>query len=118
MGQLQRYDYFLHDQSGAKAGPKTEKQHATAFVAAERLHGGVIEHSNRSSKFRSEIEADPTGAEVFRLRHGLSAANRSRIADGDGVILPIGDDFADSSDHLRRRQRGTAGILARLLRPG
>ena len=45
--ELHRLDAPVDDQCAAEAGAEAEEQHAAAAVAAERLHGGVVEDAHR-----------------------------------------------------------------------
>ena len=56
------------DVIGDESGAESEEEHAAALVAAERLHGGVVDHLHRAAEGGGEIEADPTGPEIVRIR--------------------------------------------------
>jgi len=51
---------------GAEAGPESKKKHASAaMVAAQRLHGRVVDYSHRFAERRGKIEAGPAFAQML-----------------------------------------------------
>src|SRR5437667_4662042 len=70
--ELHRLEPAVDDHGGAETGAETEKQHASARIAAERLHRGIVDHFHRPAECAPEIEANPTLAEVNRLAHRLA----------------------------------------------
>ena len=48
-------------------GPQAEEEHAPALVAAQSLHGRVIDELDRKPECRAEVEAHPAATEVHRL---------------------------------------------------
>src|SRR5688572_26513891 len=113
MRQFQRYDPAIVDERGAEARTKAEEQHAAALVAAERLHGRVVEDLHRPAEGRGPVEADPAFAEIPRLLDHLAADDRARYAKSDDVVFPVGGAGLDAGHHLRRREPITGIELAR-----
>src|SRR5262249_57260266 len=66
--ELHRLEHAVDDQRGPEAGAEPEEQHAAALVAAQRLHGGIVDHPYRPAECLLEVEADPASAEIHRLR--------------------------------------------------
>ena len=71
------------------AGAQAEEQHPAAVVAAQRLHGGVVDDPHRPFERGGEVEADPAGAEVARLGPRAVVADLAGVADRDGAVLPV-----------------------------
>ena len=67
------------DEGRADPCAQAEEEHAAALVAAQRLHGRVVDDLHRLAEGRREVEADPARAEVFRL------LRRPVLADQAGV---------------------------------
>src|SRR6478609_1142765 len=103
---------MLSNQGGPKAGPQTEKQHPPTVVAAECLHGGVVDNSNRFAQCGRKIEPDPPGAQVAWFGLGAMVADLARITDGNGLIIPVGGQFADGFNHLLRRHLRSRGLAS------
>src|SRR5882724_8962492 len=57
------------------------------FTTSERLHLGIIHNLDGPSERSLKIEADPTRPQVMRFRNDPAMEDRSRIADGDHVVL-------------------------------
>ena len=118
--ELHRLEPAVDDHGGAEAGAETEKQHASARIAAERLHRGIVDHFHRPAECAPEIEANPTLAEVNRLAHRLAVYDRRGIADRDRIVLPVGGRgrAANQIDHLLWCHLSTRRNLDRDLVPG
>ena len=71
--ELERDDPALVHQRGAEPRAESEKQHAAALVAAERLHRRVVEDADRHAEGGGPVEADPAVAEVPGLFHHRAA---------------------------------------------
>ena len=65
------------------------------FVAAEGLHGGVVDDLGGMTESFGEIHAHPTAAEVVGLAERVAINDRAGIADGDAVELPAFDGQLD-----------------------
>ena len=89
LAELERDDHVLRDQRRADAGAEAEEEHPAAFVAAERLHRGVVDDAHRAIECGREIEADPPRTEVARLGPRPLRAGESGIADRDRLVTPV-----------------------------
>src|SRR5665213_1820485 len=76
------------DERRSQTGAQAEKQHATAIVAAERLHGRVVNGADGTSEGFFKMMANPSRPEVVRFGERPAAANGSGITDGNGGIFP------------------------------
>jgi hypothetical protein len=102
MGDFHRLDDAVHDHCRAESGPQAEKQHASALVAADCLHRGVVHDQGRPAKGFAEIESNPASTEIVRLRDHLAVQDGPGIADRDRIEFPALDEAAHACDHLRR----------------
>ncbi len=100
MGELEGLQDSVHNQRGTETRAQAEEQHAAAVVAAEGLHGRVIEDPDRMMEGFAEVEADPASAEIVGLGYGLAVEYRAGITDGNDIVLPLGDGAEDVGDHL------------------
>ena len=100
--ELERHDAAIVDERGAEAGAEAEEQHAPALVAAERLHGGVVQDLDGLAKRRGPVEVHPALAEVPGLFDHLAAEHRAGNAEGDDVVVPVGGVGLDARDDLLR----------------
>src|SRR5262249_59978088 len=105
MCQLHRLDNAIDNHGGAQAGAQAQEEHLASPVAPQRLHGGIIDNLDGTSKRRLKIESDPTGCEVVRLGNRPAAHHETWIADRYHVILPVAGEFFDPCDHLFGSQR-------------
>src|SRR3990170_5056035 len=110
---LQRLDEPVEDERGSEAGAETEEEHAPPGVAAEGLHGGIVDHSHRPAEGAPVVEADPAPPEVVRLFHRTLVQDRPRIADADDVVAPAGDRLLHRRRHTPRGQPGARCELER-----
>src|SRR5207247_1131811 len=98
---------------------QSEKKHPPAAIAAQGLHGGVIDDFHGAPKSLSEVERHPAPAQVVRLADWTAMDHGARIADRDGVILPMRCGFADGFDHFfgghfrSRRNFDTVSVAGR-----
>ena len=74
----------------ADTGAEAEEEHAPAVVAAERLHGGVVDHADGLAERGCEVEAHPAVAEIARLGARSVGVDGPGITDRDDVVVPIG----------------------------
>ena len=112
MTDLGRFDHPVDDERRTQPGAEPEEQHAAAAVAADRLHGGVVDHLDRPAERAGEVEADPAPAEVEGLGGDLAARHQARIAHGHGVVAVGADERADLAHHGARRHVGSGFELA------
>src|SRR5215471_18141461 len=59
MAKLHRLQESVDDHGGAEARAQAEEQHASTFVAAQRLHGGIINSLDRASERLLEVKPHP-----------------------------------------------------------
>ncbi len=83
----------------SEARPKAEKEHATAVVTPEGLHGGVIEHANRAPECGLKVESDPASTEIRWIEQRSPTHHRRWVPDGDAVPGPVGAGFLHRLDH-------------------
>src|SRR6516225_5568545 len=100
VAELHGLQESVDNHGGAKARTQAKEQHASTLVAAQRLHGGVINHLDRASESLLEVKPDPAGSEVVRIVEDTALQHRSRIPDRDGLVLPFGGELLDLGHHL------------------
>ena len=105
MSELHRQEVAVHDQRAAESRSQTEEQHLSAFVAAQRLHGGVVHELDRDAEGLAVVELDPPASEVDRLGARPVVVHQAGVADRDDVVLPVFGELQDAFDHLARHQR-------------
>src|SRR5271165_1478369 len=105
MRQLQRRQHVIDDERRAQARSQAEKQHASSFVTAQRLHGGVIYDLHWRRERGGVVESDPTGGQVVRLHRWLAVDDRTRISDGHPRVLQAVKHLVYFLHHPRRRHR-------------
>src|SRR5262249_8333355 len=69
VGEFHRLDHAVHDQRRAETGPQPEEEHPSSLIAAQGLHGGIIDDLGGATERGREIEPDPPRAEVDRVGH-------------------------------------------------
>src|ERR1700722_11995320 len=115
--EFHRRDDAIDDHGGAKAGAEAEKQHAAAFVAADCLHGCIVDDVGRSAKRPLKIECHPTVAQIVRFRCDFAVEHDSRIPDGDGIVGPVPGELVHTRHHLTRRKLRSRFELTQLASP-
>ncbi len=118
VAQLHRLDDPVDDHRGTQPGAEPQKEHLPAAVAAQGLHGGVVDHLHPAAEGLLEIEAHPAFAQVGRVAHGPVVQHGARIADTDRVIVPIGRALLHAGDHLLGGHFGTGVEFAMLAGAG
>ena len=88
--KLERDEHVIEDHGGAEAGAEAQEEHAAAFVAAEGLHGGVIDDLAGLAEGGVIIEIHPAAPEVVGLADGVVVDDGDGEAEGDGVVVPGG----------------------------
>src|SRR5262245_16501737 len=78
VAQLERKDKVVPNQGGPKSRPESEKEHPAAVVAAERLHGCVIDDTHRFAQRFLEVECHPAFTEMFWLAYDSTVAHGGR----------------------------------------
>ncbi len=79
----------IQDGGGAETGAEAEEEHASTFIAAEGLHGGVVDELAGLWECGVVIELDPAASEIVRLAGGAVADDGDGEAEGDGVVVPV-----------------------------
>ena len=79
--EFHRFYRAVHNKGTTESRSETQKQHLAAVVAAQGLHGGVIDHLDGSAEGRGKIELHPTLSEVRRFRRGLACQYWTGIPD-------------------------------------
>ena len=98
-------DRAVEDEGATDAGAETEVQHAAAFVAAERLHAGVVHDSHGALEGGGIVEVDPAVAEIEWIGDRVAMADIAGIADRDAVEFPIGGGFVHFFNQKLGRER-------------
>ena len=115
MAQLHRLDDAVDDHGGAEAGSQSQKEHLSALIATQGLHGRVVDDLDRAAERGVEVESNPAGPQVMRFRNRLTSKNRARVADRYGLKIPALGRLPNAGDHLRGRHGGPGDKLARSL---
>ena len=71
----------IEDHGGAKTGANARKEHSATFVAAESLHGSVVDEAEWLAEGLLIREVDPSGSEVVRLCERMVMDDWARVAD-------------------------------------
>src|SRR5580692_1555401 len=85
---------------GAEAGAEAEEEHATAFVAAESLHAGVVDNFYGMAEGFAEVEAHPAATEIVGFAERMTVDDRAGIAHGDAIVLPRARGFFHGANHF------------------
>src|SRR5207249_2660412 len=104
VAQLKRQDIILPNQRGSKSCSESEKKHSTTVVAAERLHGCVIDNAHGFAQRLLKVEPHPASSEMLWLTNNFAVTYGGRKPQRDGVKLPVGDQRFDLVHHRTRRQ--------------
>ena len=81
MPDFGRLDHAVNDEGRAQSRAQPEKQHAAAAVAADRLHGCIVDHLDRPAERLLEVKPDPALAQVVGLGGDPAAEHESGVAD-------------------------------------
>src|SRR5262249_36845490 len=87
--QLERKDMIVPNQGGPKSCSESEKEHPATVIAAEGLHGCVIDDAHRFAQRFPKVESHPAFSKVFRLAHDFAVTHRGRKPKRDGIEVPI-----------------------------
>ena len=60
MPQLERFDNAVHDRCRSKTCPEAQKEHLATLVAAQSLHGRVVDDFDREFEGGFKVETFPT----------------------------------------------------------
>src|SRR6516162_5937410 len=100
---LGRLDDPIDDERGPKPGTEPKKKHAAAAVAADRLHGRIVDHPHRPAERGRKVIADPPATEVVRFGNDARVIHQPRITDGHCLIAPGTEELAQAARHVSRR---------------
>ena len=118
MAKLHRFDDAIHNQRRAEAGAQPQEEHLAALIAAQRLHGRVINDLDGTAKCAFKIKSDPPGRQVMRVGDRPVLHNRAGISHGDSPVFPPFSKPLDASNHLLRRHLWSRGKLPWCALPG
>jgi hypothetical protein len=104
VAELHRLDDAIDDHGRPEAGSQPEEEQLSSPVAAQGLHGRVVDELDGTPECAFEVEADPAPRQVVRLRHRPTAKDRAGVADRRRVETPARRGFQHSRDHLLRGQ--------------
>jgi hypothetical protein len=94
--------------------PQAEEEHPPTLVTTQCLHGGVVDQLPGFAQ-GVEVEVHPTWAEVDRFEEDFLLRDRPRIADGNSVVVPVGDHLAQALAQVVRGEGRPGRKLANLL---
>src|SRR4051794_3327520 len=86
--ELHRFHDAFHDHRRAEPGAEAEEEHPPSLVAAEGLHGGVVDDLRRFAEPLLEVEAGPAGRQVDGIANDAPARHHSRHSDRDADRSP------------------------------
>src|SRR5205823_4132507 len=104
VAQLEWENVSFPNKSRTKSGAETEKQHASAAIASQRLHGRVIDDAHRFAKRFGKIKSDPAFAEMFRFFDDLPPVHRGRKTDRERVVIPAAGCIFELANEFVRAQ--------------
>src|SRR5262249_4965596 len=113
-----RLDDAFYDHGRSQPGPQTEKQHLAAVVAAQRLHGGVVDDFDGAAEGSAEIEPDPAAPEIVRFRHRPPADHPAGVADRGGIEFAAFRQLLDGIDHAPGSHRAAGRNFSTLVLAG
>jgi hypothetical protein len=80
MTELHRLQLAIDDQGGTESRSQAQKQHLAALVAADSLHGSVIDDLYGTTEGCGQIEADPAMSQVGGFRTRPAFQDRAGVA--------------------------------------
>lgn len=102
MCKLHRYDFPFEHHGGAEAGAETEEEHASAVIAAERLHRSIVHHAHRVSERFCVVEAHPSAGQISGLHEREPVHHETGVSDGNDVVRPVLRILLDLPHHAFR----------------
>src|ERR1700732_1216885 len=81
MGEFHRLDNPIDDHRRSQTCSQAKEKHSTSAIAAQRLHGGVVDELDGLAECFAKIKSYPSLAQIVRLAQGLPVDDRARIAD-------------------------------------
>jgi len=97
--ELHRLEDAIDDHRRSETGAEAQEQHPAAPVAAERLHGRIVDDPHGAAEGPPEIEAHPATAQVVRLGHRAPVDDHPGKADRHHVVAPAGGEPLDLRHH-------------------
>ena len=107
MGEFEGDDDAVEDHGRAEARADAEEEHSAAFIAAEGLHGSVVDEADRLAEGLLVGKVDPSGSEIVGLGEGTIVDDRAWVADGDAVVIPALGGGENIFRHLLGSHGGT-----------
>src|SRR5580704_7889226 len=111
MGKFKGNDDAIEDHGGAKTGADAEEEHSAALVAAESLHGSVVDEAEGLAEGLLIREVYPSGGEIVRLGEGTIMDYGAGVAYGDAVVGPVFGGGEDIFGHQFGGHGGTGRNL-------
>jgi len=112
VAQFHRFEDAFHNHGRTEAGAQSEEQHSAAPITPQGLHGGVIDDFHRSPECRPIIKTNPALAQVKRFSERPIMTDRSGVAEGNRIILPILRELAHARQQHRWSQPGAGREFA------
>src|SRR4029453_6314636 len=98
--ELHGLHHAVHNYGRSKARSETEKEHLAALVAAQGLHGRIVDDLHRMTECCGEIEPDPSASQVGGFSDWPPGKNRTRRPDPNSVIVPAPAELLPAGHHL------------------
>src|SRR5262249_54362816 len=111
--QFHRLEYAVNNQRRSKAGTQTEKKHAAAAVAPERLHRSIVDNLHQLSESFFKVKSQPTFAKIRWVAERLSMDDRGGIANRNHIVFPVAGLCFNSLDQFFWRHRWSGFNLQR-----
>ncbi len=106
MRKLHRRHRTVDNQCRTQPRAQTQKKHATAFVAADRLHRSIIHEQCRPAKGFAKVKTNPTASEIERFGDDHAVHDHAGISDRYHVIFQIAGQPQHPRNHPARREGG------------
>src|SRR6266567_5496554 len=100
VAQLHGLDNAAHNHRRTETGSQAEEEHLPTLVAAQCLHGCIVDNLDRATECGVIIEPDPATTQIVGLRYRPVMEHHPRIAHRHHVVLPPLSQHLDSADHL------------------
>src|SRR6266404_91422 len=99
MGEFHRLHDSVEDHRRPQARPQAEEQHAAALVAADGLHGRIVDDPHGPAEGPTKVETHPAPAQIMGFGHDLAVNDDPRVADRHHVVLPVAYQLKNAGDH-------------------
>src|SRR4051812_44457710 len=103
MANGERNDRAIQDEHAADARAQAEVKHSATFVAAERLHAGVVHDADRATERGRIVEIYPAVTQVEGFGNGMSVKDLPGVANGNAIELRLGRKAVDLVEELGGR---------------